>query len=169
MSADDYAWRRGEVRFSGTPARADGVSDRVVRFLSWGVVVFSVGFFSVVTTISYLDPGFFDRLLIAGIEERRIDPIMVGSTSSHDKEGEASVHVEPMPAPVVVRSRELTPQDFSIVMVFGDEAHLASPGELWRVKAGMIVPGLGKVLAVEENEGGGTIKTEKAVLTGVPQ
>ena len=74
-----------------------------------------------------------------------------------------------MPVPQLVRPRDLTPQDFAIVMVFGGEAHLASPGELWRVKVGSEVPGLGKVLAIEESQNGGTIKTEKAVLTGIPQ
>lgn len=149
------------------PVRAidDSGFDGIVRFVSLSVFAFSIAFFSVVTTISYFDPKFFERMLIADIERVSIDPIMTGATTKATEE----IHVDAMPAEVVVRRHELTPQDFAIVMVFGEEAHLASPGELWRVKPGMIVPGLGKVLSIEETENGGTIKTEKAVLTGLPR
>ena len=143
----------------------DHDADRMVQFMAFAVFTLSIGFFGAVTTISYTDPGFFDRMLIADIKRTNIDPIAVGSTS---KPG-ADIHVEAMPVPQLVRPRDLTPQDFAIVMVFGGEAHLDSPGELWRVKVGSEVPGLGKVLAIEESQNGGTIKTEKAVLTGIPQ
>ncbi|EAU40939.1 hypothetical protein FP2506_18664 [Fulvimarina pelagi HTCC2506] len=156
VKADQYALRKGSEE-SG--------SDGIVRVISLSVFSLSVAFFSVVSTISYIDPDFFERMLIADIEGVSIDPLMVGSTSKASK----SIEVEPMPAQRVVRRHELQPQDFAIVMVFGEEAHLASPGELWRIRPGMIVPGLGKVLSIEETEDGGTIKTENAVLTGIPQ
>ncbi|SMD11446.1 hypothetical protein SAMN06297251_12946 [Fulvimarina manganoxydans] len=152
-----------EVQAAEIAERPD--ADRVVQFLAFAVFTLSIGFFGAVTTISYTDPGFFDRMLIADIKRTDIDPISVGSTS---KPG-SDINVEAMPVPQLVRPRDLTPQDFAIVMVFGGEAHLASPGELWRVKVGSEVPGLGKILAIEESQNGGTIKTEKAVLTGIPQ
>lgn len=158
-------------RYSGTLPTFDAYdggnhqSDRLVKAIMLTTFFLSVSFFTAVTTISYFDPGFFDRQLIAAIKRTEIDPITVGATA---KPTEAII-VEAMPVPTLVRSQDLRPQDFSIVMVFGGEAHLASPGELWRVKVGSIVPGLGEILAIDESESGGTIKAENAVLTGVPR
>ncbi|MBO0661229.1 hypothetical protein [Jiella flava] len=129
--------------------------------------VLSIGFFSVVTTISYINPGYFDRLLMQQMADADIDPIAVGSTSKADDTIE-SPPVAALPVPKIVRPWTLKPKDFSIVMVFGDEAHLASPGELWRVEVGTEVPGLGKILAIEPNDHGGIVKAEKATLVGVP-
>ncbi len=54
-------------------------------------------------------------------------------------------------------------------MVYGHEAHLASPGELWHIQVGSTVPGLGKILAIESSKDGGLVKAEKATLKGMPQ
>jgi len=142
-------------------------SDRVVKVLSFGLFLFSTTFFTAVTFISYTNPGYFDRLLIQKMAEVEIDPIAVGSTAKASSEEAAPV--EAIPVAKLVRPRELKPQDFSIVMVFGDEAHLASPGELWRVQVGSTVPGLGEILEIEPGENGGTVKAEKATLMGMPQ
>ncbi|MCE7026462.1 hypothetical protein [Jiella avicenniae] len=143
-------------------------SDRIVKALSLCLFVLSTSFFSVVTAISYMYPGYFDRLLMERMAEAEIDPIAVGSTSKAEDDGEAS-DVAALPVPVQVRPWALKPQDFSIVMVFGDEAHLASPGELWHVQVGSTVPGLGRILAIEASRDGGTVKAENATLKGVPQ
>ncbi|MER0237711.1 hypothetical protein [Fulvimarina sp. MAC8] len=165
MSTTDRAFFANADQNAPAKRIDESGSDRVVRIISLSVFSFSVAFFSIVSTISYIDPDFFERMLIADIERVSLDPMMVGSTSKSTDD----IQVDAMPAQRVVRRHELQPQDFAIVMVFGEEAHLASPGELWRVKPGMIVPGLGKVLSIEETENGGTIKTEKAVLTGMPR
>ncbi|MEN3792780.1 hypothetical protein [Fulvimarina sp. MAC3] len=165
MSTTDRASFANADHLAPIRRSEDSGSDGIVRVISLSVFSLSIAFFSVVTTISYFDPDFFERMLIADIEKVSIDPIMTGSTKKATEE----IHVDAMPAERVVRRHELQPQDFAIVMVFGQEAHLASPGELWRVKPGMIVPGLGKVLSIEESENGGTIKTEKAVLQGLPR
>ncbi|MDY8109370.1 hypothetical protein U0C82_09480 [Fulvimarina sp. 2208YS6-2-32] len=165
MSSTNYQASQFVGRSRAGSGGEDSQSDRLVGFLTVGVLTLSVSFFSVVTTISYLDRDFFERMLIDDINTVKIDPIMVGSTAKAPE----TIAVEPMPAPRIVRGRELAPADYSIVMVFGDEAHLASPGELWRVKEGMILPGLGRILSVEEDANGGTIKTEHAVLTGMPR
>ena len=144
-------------------------SDRIVKALSLCLFVLSTGFFSAVTAISYMYPGYFDRLLIERMARIEIDPIAVGSTAKAENEDEKASDVAALPVPVLVRPWTLKPQDFSIVMVYGGEAHLASPGELWHVGVGSTVPGLGKILAIEESDDGGTVKAENATLKGVPQ
>lgn len=144
-------------------------SDRIVKALSLCLFVLSTGFFSAVTAISYMYPGYFDRLLIERMARIEIDPIAVGSTAKAENEDEEASDVAALPVPVLVRPWTLKPQDFSIVMVYGGEAHLASPGELWHVGVGSTVPGLGKILAIEESDDGGTVKAENATLKGVPQ
>ncbi|MBP0616658.1 hypothetical protein [Jiella mangrovi] len=144
-------------------------SDRAVKALSLCLFMLSTGFFAAVTVISYTNPGYFDRLLMQRMAETDIDPIAVGSTAkSEDGDGEAE-KVAAIPVPELVRPWTLKPQDFTIVMVYGDEAHLASPGELWRVEVGSVVPGLGRILAIEASKDGGIVKAEKATLKGVPQ
>ena len=99
--------------------------------------------------------------------EDPIDPIEVGST---EKAGDgAGPAVDPIPVPRLVRDHALRPQDYQIIMVFQNEAHLASKGELWRVQVGSEVPGLGKILAIEPGKNGGTVRAENATLTGVVQ
>ena len=56
----------------------DHDADRMVQFMAFAVFTLSIGFFGAVTTISYTDPGFFDRMLIADIKRTNIDPIAVG-------------------------------------------------------------------------------------------
>ncbi|HEY9058304.1 MAG TPA: hypothetical protein VIN77_14230 [Aurantimonas sp.] len=129
-------------------------SDRVTNLISLGLGILSIGFFSVVTIISTLDPDYFDRPLL--------DQMITGSTEKPDATVEGAI-----PVPKLVRSAALTPRDFQIVMVFGAEAHLASPGELWRVRVGSLVPGLGEILEIEPGENGGTVRAENATLTGV--
>ncbi|HEX2019669.1 MAG TPA: hypothetical protein VGO17_12075 [Aurantimonas sp.] len=134
--------------------------DRLLRLLGVALLVLSTSFFSVVVAISHLDPGYFDRLLISAMQDR-VDPIETGST---EKAGEGGV--KPLPVPRRVHPA-LKPDDFQIIMVFKGEAHLASPGELWRVRVDSQVPGLGKILAIEAGENGGTVRAERATLTGV--
>ena len=137
-------------------------SDRGIWMLWAALTVLSLGFFASVTVISSLNPGYFDRLLLSSVEDE-VDPIQVGST---EKAGKGDV--APMPVPALIRSSPLRPKDFQIVMVYGHEAHLATLDELWHVRVGSQVPGLGKILAIEPGANGGTVKAENATLTGVP-
>lgn len=137
------------------------VADSVVLAVTGAIIAASVGFFCVVMAIAARNPGYFDRLLIATMN-RDVDPIETGAT-----EKDAGSGVPAIPVPKVVRKSELTPRDFQIVMVFGEEAHLSSPGELWRVRAGTLVPGLGEILSIEPGRNGGTVRAQNATLTGV--
>ncbi|MEX6504999.1 hypothetical protein [Jiella sp. M17.18] len=152
---------RAGAPFGGDPAASKN-SDRLVKFLAFCVFVLSTGFFCAVAIISYLDPNYFDRMLISSIKAN-VDTMAVGSTEKAPKQ----LEVTPLPVAQVVRPISLTPKDFAIVMVFQDEAHLASPGELWRVKVGSVVPGLGKILAIEPSKDGGIVKAENATLKAV--
>lgn len=137
-------------------------SDHGIWMLWLALSVLSIGFFSSVTVISSLDPGYFDRLLLSSLDDE-LDPIQVGST-----EKASQGDVAAMPVPSLVRMSPLQPKDFQIVMVYGHEAHLATLNELWHVRVGSQVPGLGKILAIEPGANGGTVKAENATLTGVP-
>ncbi|MEF2071755.1 hypothetical protein [Consotaella aegiceratis] len=132
-------------------------SDPVLKFAGGLLVVASLAFFFTVLQIARVDPDYFDqRYIIQAEKKQELDPIVTGATERLD----AGV----MPVPEVVRVREPQPQDFAVVMVFEDEALLATSRELWRVKVGSVVPGLGKVEKIEANGTGGTIVTERAVL-----
>ena len=136
-------------------------SDRGVWMLWVALTVLSIGFFASVTVVASLDPGYFDRLLLANAEEE-VDPIQVGSTEKAPEEGVAA-----MPVPTLIRLPPLQPKDFQIVMIYGHEAHLATLNELWYVRVGSIIPGLGRILAIEPGANGGTVKAEHATLTGI--
>lgn len=143
------------------PGRPTVAADRTAQGLAVLVVALSVGFFCAVTVIAAKNPGYFERLLVAAMNDD-VDPIETGSTEKADTDGVAAI-----PVPQVVRRQSLRPSDFQIVMVFGDEAHLSSPGELWRVRAGTVVPGLGRILSVEPGASGGIVRAENATLKGV--
>lgn len=134
-----------------------------MTLLQGTVVAASLSFFGVVLTISYADPGYFDRMMMAYMPKTDLDPIETGSTQKAD---EQEIVVEPLPVPRVVRA-ERQPQDYQIIMIFGGEAHLAAQNELFRVEVGSELPGLGKILAIESGSNGGTIKAEKATLVGI--
>ena len=151
------------VEFTDMPTSAYAErSDRGIWMLWTALTVLSLGFFSSVAVISSLDPGYFDRLLLSSVKED-LDPIQVGST---EMAGEGDVSA--MPVPALIRTPPLQPKDFQIVMVYGHEAHLATLDELWHVRVGSQVPGLGKILAIEPGANGGTVKAENATLTGIP-
>lgn len=135
-------------------------SEAGLRVLIGGVAVASLGFFASVVHISSLDPGYFDRLLLSALETR-LDPVVTGSTAKPD------IISDVIPVPKIVRAAPLTPQDFQIVMVFGQEALLATDDELWRVKVGSVLPGLGTVLAIEPASSGGIVRASNATLKAV--
>ncbi|MBC8128989.1 MAG: hypothetical protein H7Y08_01555 [Rhizobiaceae bacterium] len=115
----------------------------------------SVGFFVVSYMISLDDPEYFSRQAIAALPVSAVDPINTG----------AIVDVPTaMPAPQIVRVKPPFPADFQIVMVFDSEAILATSEELWRVKVGSVVPGLGEILTIEERGTGGMVKAKQATL-----
>lgn len=130
--------------------------------LAGSVLLLSCGFFAWVASTVAEDPTFFERQLIAGMRSSNVDPIVTGSTTAApvDETGPS------IPVPSVVRAGEVSPSDYSIVALFETEAVVAAGDELWRVKVGSTLPGLGAVLAIEAGEGGqGRVRTEKAVLS----
>lgn len=129
------------------------------RVLATGLCAASLGFFLVAYTISMHDPDYFNRRLLASMRPTDVDPIITGAVETAS--GEA------MPVPTVVRSVPLAAADYQIVMVFQDEAILATAKELWRVKVGSDVPGLGTVLAIDATDTGGTVKATEATLRSV--
>ena len=131
------------------------------RLLATGLCAASVGFFLVAYAISMQDPDYFNRQLLASMRPANVDPIITGTVEK--TEGTA------IPVPQIVRAVPLTPADFQIVMVFQEEAILATAQELWRVKVGSDVPGLGTVLAIDDSATGGTVKATNATLRSVAQ
>ena len=135
--------------------------DFLIKAAVFALVVLSIGFFSSVASISFVDPGYFDRLLLSAMDNG-IDPIQTGAT-----EKAASSGIAPIPVPHFTRVPALRPTDFQIVMVYGEEAHLATLNALWYVRVGSKVPGLGAILSIEPGPDGGTVKAENATLQGV--
>lgn len=130
----------------------------------------SIGFFAMACLISMNDPDYFSRRLLASLPTSGIDPITTGAVAAAAPEaGEGGGAGEAMPVPRIVRDRPLAPQDFQIVMVFEDEAILATEREIFRVKVGSVVPGLGAVTEIDPTETGGTVVAEKATLRSVAQ
>ena len=127
------------------------------------VCVASIGFFAIAYTISVNDPDYFSRRLLASLPDSGLDPITTGAIAAAGEAGDA------LPVPRIVRDRPLVPQDFQIVMVFEDEAILATGRELFRVKVGSKVPGLGMIKAIDPTETGGTVVAEQATLRSVAQ
>jgi hypothetical protein len=133
------------------------------RLLVTGLCTASLAFFGVAYSISMHDPDYFSRRLLASMRPSDVDPIVTGAIEAAPGGGEA------MPVAQIVRSPAPVAADFQIVMVFQDEAILATSQELWRVKVGSIVPGLGKVLAIDATETGGTVQATEATLRSVAQ
>lgn len=119
----------------------------------------SIGFFASAYSISLQDPGYFSRQQISSFQPSNIDPITTGAI---DTPG-----ADPIPAPRVVRATPPVAADYQIVMVFEDEAILATRAELVRVKVGSVVPGLGTILKIDPSDTGGTVKASEAILRSV--
>lgn len=125
----------------------------------------SIGFFAIAYTISVNDPDYFSRRLLASLPNSEIDPMITGAIAAATAAGDGGA----MPVPRIVRDKPLVPQDFQIVMVFEDEAILSTGRELFRVKVGSVVPGLGAITGIEATDGGGTVVAAQATLRSVTQ
>lgn len=133
--------------------------DWVIALSSVTLAITSASFFSWSYVVSVESPDYFQQAAIARMAPK-LDQIETGSV------GEA-VQTDAMPAPTIVRDREPMPSDYQIVMIFRDEALLATREELVRVKVGSVVPGLGTVQAIEGGSLGGTVTADKATLRSV--
>ncbi|WP_185983568.1 hypothetical protein [Aureimonas mangrovi] len=120
----------------------------------------STGFFTASYRISTADPDYFMHRLIAGMQVNRLDAIETGSVETSAETDCADAC--PLPVPQIRRGSDPKPADYEIVMVFGDEALLATAHELMRVKVGTVVPGLGRVLAIDSVDG--SVSAEAARL-----
>jgi len=132
------------------------VADWMIGIASVTLALGSASFFGVSYAISVSSPDFFQNAAIANIPPK-LDRTETGSIDT----GSA------MPAPQIVRSRALQPSDYQIVMVFRDEALLATRDELVRVKVGSMVPGLGVIRTIDAASAGSTVVADLATLRGV--
>ncbi len=124
----------------------------------------SVSFCAFAVSTSLDDPDYFSRKLIASLQQADdVDPIVTGATAKPAAAAGAA-----LPVPKVVRARPPEPTDYEIVMVFNDEAILATDDELMRVKVGSDVPGLGLVEKIVAAPDGGTVIAAEATLRSLP-
>ena len=129
------------------------VADWIVGSTSVLLAISSAGFFTVSYVISVRSPGYFQEAALANMPPK-LDQMQTGTVEAADA----------MPAPRIVRVRDPQPSDYQIVMVFQDEALLATRNELMRVKVGSVVPGLGTIQSISGGTQGGTVTAEKATL-----
>lgn len=132
------------------------LADWVVGTASIVLAVASASFFCWSFAVSLQSPDYFQQAALANMPPK-LDQIQTGSID------EANA----MPAPQIVRSHELTPADYQIVMVFRNEALLATRNELMRVKVGSVVPGLGSIRTIDLEGGSPTVVAENATLRGI--
>lgn len=136
--------------------------DWALSIVVLGLAIGSTGFFTTTYSVFSNDPDYYSRRAIAALEARAVDPIETGAIGG----GAAAPH-DPaegaIPVPVLVRQPPLAPSDYEIVMIFGGEAFLASPRELFRARVGTVLPGLGKLMALDGN----TVRFERATLEAV--
>ena len=149
-----------ETASSGRFRRVLGVFS-LERVLTLSLCVASLGFFASAYSISLRDPDYFTRQILSSMRPTNIDPIVTGTIIEADKNA--------MPAPQIVRAKPPVAADYQIVMVFENEAILATNEELVRVKVGSRVPGLGDVLQIDTTEAGGTVVASEATLRSVAQ
>ncbi len=123
------------------------------------LAVCSTAFFSWSYAVSIESPDYFQQAALARMPPK-IDQIETGSVSML---GNA------MPAPNILRDRAPVPSDYQIVMIYRDEALLATQDELMRVKVGSVVPGLGTVKAIEGTALGGSVSADEATLRSAGQ
>ncbi|WP_156420977.1 hypothetical protein [Aureimonas sp. AU22] len=135
------------------------VVDWAIALSSVTLAVSSASFFSWSYIVSIETPDYFQQAAIARMAPK-LDQIETGSVGEEIK-------TDAMPAPSIVRDHTPTPSDYQIVMIFQDEALLATRKELMRVKVGSVVPGLGTVQAIEGGSLGGTVTADKATLRSV--
>ncbi|WP_062203962.1 hypothetical protein [Aureimonas sp. AU12] len=146
---DGRLFNRGEGEWS--------VADWVVGLTSVALALGSASFFTVSYVISVRSPDFFQQAAIANMPEK-LDAIATGSVNTDGA----------IPAPQVVRSRALMPGDYQIVMVFQNEALLATRDELMRVKVGSVLPGLGTIRTIAGSSlKGGTVIADNATLNSL--
>lgn len=143
-------------------------SDYVFGGVVLALAMFSTGLFTTAYSIVSNDPTYFSRRLIASMTEASVDPITTGSIAAPAAGAGGTPSIEgALPVQTVMRAKPLTARDFEIVMVFGDEAWLATAQELLRVKVGSVVEGLGRVLAIDAVAG--VLTGENATLRVAPR
>lgn len=130
------------------------------------VTAASLSFCIGVVGVTLHDPDYFNRKLLASIELNDLDPIETGATPAPEGEGKGAA-IASLPVPVLVRAHPPTPQDYQIIMVFENEAILATSEELLRVKVGSVLPGLGAIREITPNDNGGAVVAENATLKSV--
>lgn len=144
------ARRRLDDWLAGLPdgkrwTRMDWMFASLVGLLAIG----STGFFTATYSVLQRDPDYFFQRLVASFDTG-LDRIETGTVAA-DGEGEAgaSEGSSAMPVPSVHRGTALQPGDYEIVMIFADEAFLATARELMRAKVGSILPGLGALVSID--------------------
>ncbi|WP_019996981.1 hypothetical protein [Aureimonas ureilytica] len=141
---------------AGTFSAEWTLADWLVGTASVTLAVASASFFCWSFAVSLQSPDYFQQAALANMPPK-LDQIQTGSIDTSNA----------MPAPEIVRLREPTPEDYQIVMVFRNEALLATRDELVRVKVGSVVPGLGSIRTIDAEAGSPTVVAENATLRGV--
>jgi hypothetical protein len=131
------------------------VADWVVGSASVLLALASAGFFGWSFAVSMQSPDYFQQAALANMPPK-LDQIETGSIDVANA----------MPVPQIVRISEPTAADYQIVMVFKNEALLATRNELMRVKVGSVVPGLGAIRTIDTEAEGPTVVAENATLRG---
>lgn len=130
------------------------------------LALLSTGFFTATYSVFQNDPDYFFQRFASSLETGGLDRIETGAiTQGGEGEGGEGVDSSAMPAPVVHRATALQPNDYEIVMIFSDEAFLATARELMRARVGSILPGLGAVTSIDADAG--EVRFEKATLKAV--
>lgn len=124
----------------------------------------SLSFLAFALMTSIEDPDYFSNRLISSLRRADdLDPINTGTVGPAELRTRTS-----LPVAEIARAQPLKPNDYQIVMVFEDEAVLATNDELMRVKVGSVLPGLGMVKEIVPSPaGGGMVSTEHATLKAV--
>jgi hypothetical protein len=130
-------------------------ADWIVGSSSVLLALASAGFFGWSFAVSLQSPDYFQKVALANMPPK-LDQIQTGSIDMANA----------MPVPRIVRLNEPTAADYQIVMVFKNEALLATRNELMRVKVGSIVPGLGAIRTIDTEAGSPTVVAENATLRG---
>ena len=138
-----------------------GAAITLDRVLSLGLCAASLGFFLSTYWISLHDPDYFNRQILSSMRPTNIDPMITGTIIDADKSA--------MPVPQIVRARPLSPADYQIVMVFENEAILATDQELFRVRIGSYLPGLGDITKIDPTGTGGTVVASEATLRSIAE
>lgn len=90
--------------------------------------------------------------------------LVEGGSEAPVEKAEAPRIPVPMPVATWEAGSELRPADYSIAMVYQEEAILVARGIVVRARPGSVVPGLGRILEIRDEGPGGSVVATDATL-----